>query len=120
MNHSIACRDKWPLAVELFGQNPGDCNEKLDEVDYNQDGFINFRFAFDNLPSNTNINYQDEQIYREFVAMAFAFGTNEDNAPRGRQINCSQVCISTNIYAFKHKIVTITMKKYTVHGNGIL
>ena len=46
MNHTIACRDKWQIAIDLLGvDDTENCEEELDAVDYNQDGFINFRFV---------------------------------------------------------------------------
>ena len=74
-NHTVICRDKWSFAISTFGvENPGNCDDELDLVDYNNDGAVNFR---------------------EFIP--FAYKMAGYNGTKGAQVNCSS-CLPMEYY----------------------
>eukprot|EP01084_Bolivina_argentea_P029527 54833_1 len=74
INNTALCATVYPKAAQLFGFDPGDCEQHVDREDYNGDGVINFR---------------------EFVPLAYVFAGGWRD--KGAQVNCSE-CVGMDYY----------------------
>ena len=80
MNHSDVCNTVWSTALDFFGRDdPGDCEERVDAIDYDGDSVMNFR---------------------EFTVLAMEGHNNFERDLQGPQVNCS-MCVGLEYYNMK-------------------
>jgi len=79
MNKTDACTEIWPVVVVLFGETNRykNCTQAMNEVDFNQDGYINFR---------------------EYTALSYGYATpHSAGKDKAKQLNCSS-CVGMEYY----------------------
>ena len=77
MNHSHACGAMWSTVLAYFQvEDPKDCLSRVDALDYNQDGFLNFR---------------------EGTVLGMDAMNNFEVDLKGPQVNCSE-CVGMEYY----------------------
>ena len=76
VNKTFGCNVMYPLMVAAFSREYGNCSELLTEIDFNGDGYINFR---------------------EFTALIFGNTDGVHDGLKANQINCSE-CVGTKYY----------------------
>ena len=74
IDHQYACSTIWSAAVTVFGEDPGNCTLWMEDVDYNNDGYFNFR---------------------EYISVAYQFFEGEPL--KASQLNCSS-CVGMENY----------------------
>ena len=74
VTHGYVCQQIWSVVESTFGENPGNCSDKLESVDYNNDGQMNFR---------------------EYVSLGYEIF--ESDSLKASQLNCS-TCVGMDNY----------------------